>query len=67
MCVWSGKSQAYGLALFGIGLAGHRRTEEEYAEDGEKDDELEDDEPDERTTPGLVFKTIPIESPNFME
>ena len=65
--VWSGKLPSYGLALLGIGLAGHRRTEEEDPEDGEKDEELEDDQPDERTAPSLVFEAFPIEIPNFME
>ena len=63
--MWSGKLPAYGLALFGIGLAGHRRTEEKDPEDGEKDEEFEDDKPDERTAPGLVLEAIPVEKPNF--
>ena len=65
--MWSGKLQAYFLALFGIGLAGHRRTEEKDPEDGEKDEEFEDDKPDERTAPCLVFEAFPIEIPYFME
>ena len=65
--MWSGKLQAYGLALFGIGLAGHRRTEEKEPENGEKDEEFEDDQPDERTTPSLVLEALTIEFPNFVE
>ena len=65
--MWSGKLPAYGLALFGIGLAGHRRTEEKDPEDSEKDEEFEDDKPDERTAPSLVFEAFQIEIPYFAE
>jgi hypothetical protein len=56
---------ADGFALLGVGLAGHRGAEEEYPEDGEKDEELQDDKPDEWAAPGLVPETIPIEMPYF--
>ena len=65
--MWSGKLPSYGLALFGIGLAGQCRTEEKDAENGEKDEEFEDDQPNKRTAPCLVFEAFPIEIPNLME
>jgi hypothetical protein len=56
---------ADGFAFLGVGLSGHRRAEEKDPEDGEKDEEFQDDEPDERTAPGLVAETIPVEKPDF--
>jgi hypothetical protein len=67
VCVVSGQVFAYGLALLGIRLSGHRRPEKEDPQDGEKEEELEDDQPDERTAPGLVFKAIPVKAPNFFK
>jgi hypothetical protein len=65
--MWPGELQAYGLALLGVGLAGHRGTEEKDAENTEQNDEFEDDQPDERTAPSLVLEAFPIEIPYFME
>jgi hypothetical protein len=62
-----GQVLPHGFALLGIGHAFHRRMEEEDPEDSEQDEEFKDNEPDERTAPGLVSETIPVEKPDFFE
>lgn len=48
------------LALLFIGQPAHGRLEEKDAEDGKKDDELKDNQPNQRLAPGHVAETVPV-------
>ena len=63
----TGQVLPYRLALFGVGLPAEDWPEEKDTEDSEEDEELQDDKPNERTAPGLVSETIPVEKPHFFQ